>query len=406
MARCRVCGDALSPFLSLGRMPLADRFLTPDEFEDELFYDLEIAACPGCAMVQLVTSIEPQLLFRADYPYLSSSSARMREHFAAVARRLIAEELRPTSFVVEIGCNDGVMSGVLAEAGVRHVGVEPSAEVAAAAARRGVRVMVDFFGEPTAERILAQNSAADVIYAANVLSHIPDVGSVWRGIDRLLADAGVVIFEEPYLGDILAANAFDQFYDEHVFYFSVISVQRMLELRGLELVDVTPLPVHGGSMRYSAARPGSRDVDPSVHAELDRERAAALMDARTLDDFRTRVETTRDRLIELLGGLADEGRRVVGYGATAKSCTAINYCGITTGLVECIFDSTPSKEGKYSPGAHLPIRPAEAFAHLDADYSLLFAWNHAEEILAREAEFARRGGRWILYVPEVTVVAP
>jgi methylation protein EvaC len=122
VARCRVCGDALSPFLSLGRMPLADRFLTPDEFEDELFYDLEVAACPGCAMVQLVTSIEPQLLFRADYPYLSSSSARMREHFAAVARRLIAEELRPTSFVVEIGCNDGVMSGVLAEAGVRHVG--------------------------------------------------------------------------------------------------------------------------------------------------------------------------------------------------------------------------------------------------------------------------------------------
>jgi methylation protein EvaC len=385
-------------------MPLADAFVTPAEFGEELFYDLEVGACEACAMVQLVHCVDARLVFRADYPYLSSSSARMREHFESVARHLMADELPPDGFVVEIGCNDGVMSAVLAEAGVRHLGIEPSAGVAAAAARKGVRVLVDFFGEGAASRIRASNPPADVIYAANVLSHIPDVGGVWRAVDRLLADAGVVVFEEPYLGAVLKSNAFDQFYDEHIFYFSVTSVRRMLELHGFELVDATPLSVHGGSMRYTAARAGRRRVDDGVAAQLATEKAAGLVSPERLSAFGRRVEGIRDRLVELLCGLAADGKRVLGYGATAKSCTAVNYCGITTDLVECIVDTTPSKQGKYSPGAHLPIRPAESFATPYPDFALLFAWNHAEEIMAKEAEFARRGGRWILYVPDVAIV--
>jgi len=405
MTVCRICGSPLRRFLSLGRMPLADHFVTPAEFGKEFLYELEVGVCSGCSMVQLLNAVERELLFHAQYPYYSSSSTRMREHFEAVARWLLVEELQsPDAFLVEIGCNDGAMAHVLAEADVRHLGVDPSAQVAEVAARRGVRVLVDFFDQATAERIRNEFGAADVIYAANVFSHISDIRNALRGVTQLLSDEGILILEEPYLGDIVATAAFDQFYDEHIFYFSVSSMHRMLELHGLDLVDVLPVPVHGGSMRYTAARPGRRGVREAVWVRMAAERDMSLLDGGILDDFRGRVQRNRARLLSLLRGLAMEGSRVVGYGATAKSCTTINWCSITADLVEFICDNTPSKQGKFSPGAHLPIRPPAAFAEPYPDYALLFAWNHVEEIVEREKEFATGGGQWILYVPEIRIL--
>jgi methylation protein EvaC len=386
-------------------MPLADRFVTPDEFGDEFLYDLDVVFCPECSMVQLAHTIPRALQFHEGYPYFSSGSERMRRHFEAFARRLLDEELQDRAgLVVEIGCNDGVMAHVLAAAGAPHIGVEPSDQVAAVAAQRGVRVLVEFFDEAVAERIRADAGAAAVVYAANVLSHIADLHGALQGIELLLRDDGTLVFEEPYLGDVVAATAFDQFYDEHVFYFSVGSVQRMLELHGLELVDVEAIPVHGGSLRYTGARPGRRPVAGTVSAALREEARNGLADGTSLDELQGRVDRKRDSLLDLLRRLARERQRVVGYGATAKSCTVINYCGITTELVEFVCDSTPSKQGKFTPGAHLPVRAPETFADPYPDYSLLFAWNHADEVAERERDFSAAGGRWIVYVPEVGIL--
>jgi methylation protein EvaC len=235
------------------------------------------------------------------------------------------------------------------------------------------------------------------------MSHIPDLDSVFEGVHSLLAPNGAFVFEDPYLGDIVGSTAFDQFYDEHVFYFSVRSVRQMLEKHGLQLVDAIRVPVHGGSMRYTAARPGRRRVSGRVPQLLAEEGEAGFDRAGELEAFRRRVEATRAELIELLRGLAAEGKSVVGYGATAKSSTVINYCGITTELVSFVCDSTPAKQGRLTPGAHLPVLPPESFFGPHPDYALLFAWNHAGEIMGRERAFVAGGGRWILYVPEVTV---
>lgn len=406
MERCRCCGGVLEKVLDFGRMPLADRFVTPDEVADEYFFDLTVGMCTGCAMVQLINVPEPELIFRSDYPYRSSGSIRMAEHFAATARTLAARELTGQDpFVVELGSNDGVMLRVLAEEGIRHLGVEPSAGLVELSARRGVRSVAAFFDHDLALRIRADHGRANLIYAANTMCHIADIGSVLSGIDALLTDDGALVFEDPYLGDILRGTAFDQIYDEHVFYFTLRSAQRMLAPHGLEVSHVEPLDVHGGELRYTVTRRGRRPVDTTVTSLLAAEDDAELTDPAALASFRRRVEETRERLPTLLRELRSAGRRVVGYGATAKSATVTNYCGITPELIEFVCDSTPAKQGRLTPGAHLPVVAPETFSAHYPDHAVLFAWNHATEIIGNESAFAAGGGQWIVYVPEVRMIA-
>ncbi|MFI1929138.1 methyltransferase domain-containing protein [Streptomyces sp. NPDC020330] len=404
--RCRVCGADVVEFLDLGAQPLSDAFLTPKDIGHEFFYRLAVGRCTDCTMVQLMEEVPRERMFHAEYPYHSSGSSVMREHFAATARRFLDTELAGTEdpFVVELGCNDGIMLRTVHEAGVRHLGFEPSGGVGRLAAESGVRVREAFFEESTASELRRQEGAADVIYAANTLCHIPYMDSVLRGVDALLAADGVFVFEDPYLGDIVEQTSFDQIYDEHFFFFTARSVRAMARRAGLELVDVERLPVHGGEVRYTLARAGSRQPSPAVAELLAEEEARGLADPRTLDAFAGRVARHRDELVALLRRLRAEGHTVAAYGATAKSATVTNYCGIGTESVSFVSDSTPAKQDRLSPGMHLPVVPPEVFAKAKPDYALLFAWNHAEEIMRKEEDFAREGGRWILYVPEVRVV--
>jgi methylation protein EvaC len=391
--------------MSFGRMPIANGFLSREEFEREIFYDLQIAFCPACTMVQLAELVEPCRLFHERYAFFSSTSVRMAKHFEEFARQVMAtiEEGRDP-FVVEIGSNDGIMLRHFAKAGVRHLGVEPSANVAQAARRQGVEMLCAFFDETLAERILRDHGQVDAFLGANVMCHIPDLNSVATGIARLLKPEGVLIFEDPYLGDILEKTAYDQIYDEHVFYFSLTSLRNLFVRHGLELVDVEPQPVHGGSMRYTFGHPGAHRISARVGEWLGREAALSLGQQETYERFRQNVERSRDELVWLLNEIRGQGKRVVGYAATSKSTTVINYCGITPELVEYISDTTPIKQGKFSPGAHIPIRPYEEFKARYPDYALLFGWNHAEEIMAKEQAFKAAGGRWIVYVPKVEVL--
>ncbi|MEU4209196.1 class I SAM-dependent methyltransferase [Streptomyces sp. NPDC026206] len=402
---CRICGGTLHEFFDFGRQPLADAFVTPGDASEEFFHRLAVAMCASCTMVQLLEDVPRERMFRTDYPYLSSGSTAMQEHFRATARYFLDRELRdPGDLVVEFGSNDGIMLDTVARAGRRHLGVEPCAGVAQAAAAKGIRVRNAFFEESTAADVAATEGPAKVIYAANTFSHISYVDSVFRGVDALLAPDGVFVFEDPYMADIIERTSFDQIYDEHFYFFTVRSVQAMAAHYGFELVDVEHLPVHGGEIRYTVARPGARTPSPAVARYLELEKVGRITERSTLDRFASNIESLRATLRGLLERCRDEGRSVVGYGATAKSATLTNYCGIGPDLVSFIADSTPAKQGTLSPGSHIPVRSPEAFADPYPDYALLFAWNHAEEIMRKESRFRDRGGRWILYVPEVRVL--
>ncbi|MEV4176744.1 class I SAM-dependent methyltransferase [Nonomuraea sp. NPDC049709] len=402
---CRICSGRLHPFADFGRQPLSDAFVIPGDPREEFFFHLAVGLCVACSTVQLLEEVPRERMFHEGYPYLSSGSSVMREHFQSLAKRLLTTELTgPDPFVVELGCNDGTMLSVVADAGVRHLGVEPSGGVADLAAARGVRVRKDFFEAGTAAGILAADGPADVVYAANTLCHIPYLDSIMEGVDTLLRPGGVFVFEDPYLGDIVERASFDQIYDEHFYFFSATSVSGLARRHGFELVDVERLPVHGGEVRYTLARRGARTPAPAVAELLAAEEAAALAEPATLHRFAARVADTRERLVTLLTGLREQGARVYGYGATAKSATVLNYCGIGPELVSFVCDTTPAKQGRLTPGSHIPVRGPEAFADPYPDYALLLAWNHAEEIMAKETEFARAGGTWIRYVPEVHLV--
>ena len=307
-------------------------------------------------------------------------------------------------FVVEIGSNDGIMLQNFAQAGIRHLGVEPSANVAQAAIDKGVHTVIRFFDEQTGEDLRREYGPADVFLGANVICHLPNIHWVMRGIQALLKEEGVFIFEEPYLGDIIEKTSYDQIYDEHVFYFCLHSLNHLFAQYDMEIVDIAPQNVHGGSMRYVVARQGTLPVKPVVQEQWAREEAMGLMNASTYHGLRERIYQSRDQLVGLLTDLKCKGKRITGYGATSKSTTVTNFCGIGPDLIEYISDTTPGKQGKYSPGAHIPVVPYERFKEKCPDYALLFAWNHAEEILGKEQEFGRQGGKFIVYVPSVQIL--
>jgi methylation protein EvaC len=397
----------MAPFMSFGRMPIANGFLRPDETKDEYFFELAPAFCGVCGMFQLMEQPQPEKMFHGEYAFYSSTSRYMQTHFESFAHAVMNGLLagRDDPFVVELGSNDGIMLRHFLKRGLRHLGVEPSTNVAEVARNQGIRTVSTFFDRKLADEIAAEHGRADAILAANVMCHIPDLSSVAAGVQRLLKPDGVFIFEDPYLGDMIAKTSYDQIYDEHVFIFSAHSVRRAFAAFGLELVDVLSQVTHGGSMRYTLAPKGSHQVSEKVEAQLATEAALGLNRLETFLRFKTNCEHSRAALMETLEQLRMHGKRVVGYGATSKSTTVINYCGITPAHLQFISDTTPIKHGRLSPGAHIPVKPHAEFVKRYPDYALLFAWNHAAEIREKETGFLAGGGQWIVYVPEVAIVA-
>lgn len=405
MKKCLICNSLVEPFMSFGKMPIANGFISPEKFESEYFFELKVGFCEECKMVQLTEFVEREKMFHDHYAFYSSTSSRMALHFKSLADIVCQKYLRDTDpFVVEIGSNDGIMLRNFAKARIRHLGIEPSANVAQVAIDKGVTTITEFFDKELAQNIVERHGQSDVILAANVMCHIPYLRSVVAGIKVLLKPEGVLIFEDPYLGDIVEKTSYDQIYDEHAFYFSVASISYLFEQRGLEVVDVIPQDVHGGSMRYIIAHKGAKKVSGSVIKQSKKEKELGLHLTGTFERLRQKIESSRDKLMELLTSFRKQGKRIVGYAATSKSTTVTNYCGITSDLLEFISDTTPIKQGKYSPGTHIPVRKYQEFSDNYPEYALLFAWNHAEEIMAKEQKFIESGGKWIVYVPKVQVL--
>ena len=404
MCRCLVCEYEIKPFMTFGEMPIANGFLKKEQFDDEYFFEMEVGFCPECKMFQLINQPEREKMFNENYAFFSGTSKFMGEHFREFAEHvrddLINEKEDP--FIVEIGSNDGIMLKNFAKWGIRHLGVEPSANVAEVARANGVNTTVEFFDRNCAKKIVAKNGHADAFIAANVMCHIPYMDSIIEGIKVLLARDGVVVFEDPYLGSVIEKTTFDQIYDEHVFLFSAHSISNLFEKHDMELIDVEPQETHGGSMRYVLANKGMRQVSQNVGALLDREKQIGIDRAETFLTFKKNCEDFKEKLNCLIREVRKSGR-IVGYAATSKSTTIINYCGISAEDIDYICDTTPIKQGKFSPGAHIPVKAHEEFQKDYPEYALLFGYNHEKEIMAKEQEFIQSGGKWIVYVPEIMV---
>jgi methylation protein EvaC len=405
MPLCKICQTSYKPFFNFGRMPIANGFLMPEQFKDEYFFDMEIGACPDCGTVQLVNQPDRERMFNQNYAFFSSTSRHMQQHFKEFSQYLkstFAGVQNP--FVVEMGSNDGIMLQNFAQEKIRHLGIEPSANVAQVARQKGINTIVEFFDEQVADKVSSSEGQADVFSCANVMCHIPYIHSIAKGIKKILKPKGVLAFEDPYWGDILEKTSYDQIYDEHVFFFSATSVSNIFRQHDLELFDVLPQNVHGGSMRYVLGHKGQHRISNNVINLLATEKKLGFMQASSYERFSKNVEKSRQDLVQLLHKLKAERKKVIGYAATSKSTTILNLCKIDSGLIEYITDTTPIKQGKFSPGMHIPIVPYERFKNPYPDYAFLFAWNHEKEIMEKETEYTQKHGKWITYVPHVHII--
>ncbi len=406
---CRACGAArLRPFLALGPQPLANAFLRgPDAFADEARYPLDLCLCEGCALVQLADVIDPEVLFR-DYIYVTGISETIATHNKAYART-VADLLGLTTadLVVELASNDGSLLACFRDLGVRTLGVEPATNIAAIARGHGLETLNEFFDAELGVRIRETHGPARAVIGNNVLAHVDDTQGFLRGAARLLAPDGLVIAEVPYAGEMLDRLEYDTVYHEHLCYFSVSALLRVCEAVGLVAVRIDRVPVHGGSLRLYAGLAGhyrAHAADVRALAEAERARDGVASPARW-ERFARDVAAQKGALLALLRRLKGEGKTLAGYGAPAKGNTLLNYCGIGPDLLPYTVDRSPWKVGTFTPGTHIPVLPAETLIERRPDYAMILAWNLADEIVRQQQEYRRRGGRFILPLPEPVVLA-
>lgn len=401
---CRSCSKTgLEPFLALGETPLADRLITPANLsKPEPRHSLSVHFCPHCALVQIVETVPPEVLFCDDYPYYSSVSDALARHSRQNAEELIQRRgLGPQNLVVELASNDGYLLRYFVERGVPVLGIDPAEGPAKVARERGIETLCTFFTTDLARELRSQGKQADVILGNNVLAHVADLNGFVAGIKVLLGDRGIAVIEVPYVRDLIDHCEFDTIYHEHLCYYSVTALTHLFKRHGLSLNEVRRVTIHGGSLRLFIEH--EENVGPSVVRLLDEERSLGVDTIGYYRDFAGRVERLREDLLGLLRGIKREGGRLAAYGAAAKGATMINYVGIGTDLVEYVVDRNIHKHGCYMPGMHLPIHGVDRLVEDMPDFVLLLAWNFADEIMQQQQEYIRRGGRFIIPVPHPRV---
>jgi 2-polyprenyl-3-methyl-5-hydroxy-6-metoxy-1,4-benzoquinol methylase len=404
---CRACESSrLEPVFDLGSTPLANRLLQENELaQSEPRYPLQLAFCPDCTLLQITETVPPEVLFR-DYVYFSSFSDTMLAHADSLARATIRQRgLTGESLVVEAASNDGYLLKHYAEAGVPVLGIEPARNVAAAANESGIRTECEFFGHEAASGLRQRGIQADVFHANNVLAHVADLRSFVAGIATILKPTGVAIIETPYVKDMLDNLEFDTIYHEHLCYYSLTALSRLFASQGLTIIDVERLTIHGGSLRITAARSEEFTIrSPRVAQLLAEERCWGVQTLAPYCQFTSQVESLKRDLRALLAVLNSQGKRIALYGASAKGATLLNYFGLGRETFDFLVDRSTVKQGRFTPGTHFRIDPPERLVDDMPHYCLLLTWNFADEILAQQQEYIRRGGRFILPLPVPRIV--
>jgi SAM-dependent methyltransferase len=407
-AGCRFCGDSLADtVVDLGMSPLCESYLRSAQLNAmEPFYPLHVKVCRGCWLVQLEQYVSAEHIF-SEYAYFSSFADSWVQHARAYTEKMVARfGLSARSRVVEVASNDGYLLQWFVKAGVPALGIEPAANVAAAAEKRGVPTLVRFFGTELAQELAAQGRRADLLLGNNVLAQVPDLNDFVAGMKIALAPKGVLTMEFPHVQKLIAENQFDTIYHEHFSYFSLHTTRALFAKHGLVLFDVEEIPTHGGSLRVYARHAGddSKPVGPAVPALLQREEAFGITRVERYHAFTAQVEETKRGILELLIRLKREGKRIAGYGAPGKGNTLLNYCGVRTDFLDFTVDRNDYKQGLFLPGTHIPILAPGEIARRKPDYVFILPWNFKDEIMNQMAGIREWGGQFIVPIPEARVV--
>jgi SAM-dependent methyltransferase len=404
--KCRSCGSPdAALILDLGLQPLANNLLTAaDLAKPEPKFPLRLAVCKSCWLLQITDLVPPVELF-SEYLYFSSFSDLMLRHAREAAEKYIAEfGLNPQSLVVEIASNDGYLLQNFVKAKIPCLGIEPAANIAKVAREKGVETIEAFFGRNIAAKLAGENRQADLILGNNVFAHAPDTNDFVAGLKKMLKPDGRIALEFPYGVEFIEHNEFDTIYHEHVFYFTLTALQPLFARHGLEIFRVERLPIHGGSLRLFAGHTGAHAVESSVTKLLADEKRKGVDSLACYEGFASQVHSIKRELADLLAKLKREGKRVAAYGASAKGSTLLNFFGVGGDDLDFVVDRSPYKQGRLTPGTHLPILPPEELLKHRPDYTLLLTWNFADEILAQQKPYRDAGGKFIIPIPKIKIV--
>lgn len=407
---CRICGGKdFMLVLDLGEMPVSNAFVSPARLtEKEDIFPLTVHLCKLCKSLQLRYAVSSELIFK-NYHYATGASRPLVEHFNTLADEIVETFVEsPRDLVIEIGSNDGSLLSRIKNK-CRILGIDPADNIVQIAEQNGVPTRVGFFSSQLAERVRADVGFAQVIVANNVMAHIENIRDVFVGVRNLLTDDGTFIFEVHWVGNLLTDGGFDQIYHEHFYYHSLSSLKILLDSLDMEIRDVKLVPIHGESMRVYAGKTRRSLSDSSMAATrvedfLQREKEMGLTEENTYKSFSEKVERNKTELLALLAELVASGKKIAGYGAPAKGNTLLNYFNIGTDTLSYITDTTPSKQGYYTPGSRIPIVAPDAIYSRMPDYILLLSWNYAESILEKEKALREKGVKFIIPVPTVRVL--
>ncbi len=388
--KCKITGEKIPVLFNFGKMPIANDFSR--SVNKENFYEMKIAFNKNNGVFQLVDAPKPKKLFNKNYAFLSSTSNLMKEHFKKIANDIKKKQVKRNFSIMEIGCNDGIFLQNFKSCD--HLGIEPSKNVYQISKSKKLNVLNSFFNLDLIKKKKLKNKF-DVIFAANVICHIPDILSLFKSVETTLKNEGIFIFEEPYLGSMLEKTSYDQIYDEHFYMFSANSIKSIIEGFNLKLVNAEKIPTHGGSMRYYVQKIQTKKISYNLKKILLYEKKIKITKINTIKNFVKNCNNSKKRIIKMIETLRNKKIKIFGYGATSKSTTILHFCKINYKMIAGIFDNTPTKIGKYFPGKKIKIIDYKNFKKIQPKYCFLFAWNHYNEIFKKEK---KNNIKWLCHI--------
>ncbi len=394
---CKITRKKIRPFMSFGKMPIANGFLSKNQFKKEFFFNLEVGFSKTISLFQLNNHPKPKQMFNRNYPFFTGSSKGMVKHFENYSNWIIKKYGKNLHNLIEIGSNDGTFLSNFKKTKFDVIGFEPSKNVADVSKKKGIKTINKFFNFENTKKLNKYKNNVQVISAANAICHVPNLKSLIKGVDFLLSKKGLFIFEEPYLGSMFAKTSYDQIYDEHIFMFSLSSIKKIFNLFEFELIDALPQKTHGGSMRYVVGRKKIHKKTKRLSRLLLSERNKDIDNYKGCLNFKKKCEISKKKLVSKIKKFKSNNLKIAGYAATSKSTTILNYCKLDTNYIDYICDTTKEKIGKYSPGMHIPIVNMNYFKKNTPDKAFLFAWNHKKEIFKKEKKFTNQK-KWFAHI--------
>ena len=389
-------------FLDLGQQPLANYYLDKNQInKKERKYRLIICFDNKSKLVSIKKTFSSKMMFNNKYPYRSSMSQTMQKSFKDLAQQ-IKKKINPKK-ILEIGSNDGSFLKNFDKK--ISIGIEPCANVEKITKRQKFNTIPKYWNSKLAKSILKKYGEIDLIYSANTISHIKDLNDVFKSIKIVLSPKGVLILEDPSLLECLKRNTYDQFYNEHIYVFSYLSLKSILKKFDLEIYKIQNLDIHGGSNRYFIKKINNKiPIEKSVINQQIKEIKYGIDKKSTYFKFKRRVENSKKKLVSIFKFCKSKNKKIIGYGATAKATTILNYCKIDNKTIDYFLDTTKDKQNKYTPGTKIKVEKYKGFINKDVDYVFLGAWNFKKEIFKKEKKYIKAGGKFIIHTPYPKIV--